>query len=64
MIPTEFLREVVSREIEHVENRGILLDLFYRILKEDGKSYSQVRAAWFKYDRKQLHLFEENHLYS
>lgn len=64
MIPTEFLREVVSREIEHLENRGILLDLFYRILKEDGKSYMQVRKSWFEYDRNQLELFEENHFYS
>jgi len=59
MIPTRFLKEVVSREIEHTENRSILLDLFYRILKEDGKSYLQVRKAWIEHNRKQLSLFEQ-----
>ncbi len=60
MIPTRFLKEVVSQEIEHMENRSILLDLFYRILKEDGKSYLQVRKAWIEHDRKQLSLFEQS----
>ena len=58
MIPTRFLKEVVSREIKQTENRSILLDLFYRILKEDGKSYLQVRKAWIEHDRKQLRLFD------
>lgn len=57
MIPTEFLKEFVNEEIKHVENRGLLLDLFYRILKEDGKSYLQVRKAWIEHNHKQLHLF-------
>jgi len=58
MIPTRFLKEVVSKEIEYTENRSILLDLFYRILKEDGKTYLQVRKAWIEHDRKQLCLFK------
>jgi len=58
MIPISYLKEFVLQEIKHVESRGILLDLFYRILKEDGKSYMQVRKAWIKHNRKQLSLFK------
>ena len=59
MIPTEFLKGYVTREIKFIEDRGVLLDIFYRILKADGGSYLQARKAWIEWDRRQLHLFEK-----
>lgn len=47
------------KELEEIDRKKPLLDIFYIILKDHGKSYMNVRTAWLKTNSKQLNLFKE-----
>ena len=44
MLDTQELRDFILRETSTATSYGLLLDLFYRILKEYGIPYTVIRA--------------------
>ncbi len=44
MLDTQELRDFILRETSTATSYGLLLDLFYRILKEYGIPYTTIRA--------------------
>ena len=56
---TKDMKRYCISEIARIEKlKGPLLDIFYILLKANGKSYIQYRAARLKTQRQQLNLFE------
>jgi len=53
------IKKYCIKELEGIEKRNPLLDIFYILLKENGKSYMALRTAWLKTRSKQLNLFSE-----
>ena len=56
MVPWIEIKESVLRELQQTEDCALILDMYYRILKEHGISYIRIRSAWLA--RKQLELFD------
>jgi len=56
MVPWLEIKEKVLQELRQTEDHALILDVYYRILKEHGMSYMRVRSAWIA--RRQLDLFE------
>jgi len=52
------IKKYCIREIEGIESRHSILDVFYILLKENGKSYMALRTAWLKTNSRQLNLFK------
>ena len=53
MIPWQEVRRFVLRELQTMPST-VWLDIFYLILKEEGRSYLRCRTAWLK--QRQLDL--------
>ena len=52
------IKEYCIKELVGIEKRNPLLDIFYILLKENGKSYMALRTAWLKTSSQQLNLFK------
>ena len=52
------IKNFCIRELKRIETRNPLLDIFYILLKENGKSYMALRTAWLKTNSQQLNLFK------
>ena len=53
------IKEFCIREIKGLETRNPLLDIFYILLKANGKSYMRSRTARIKNNSQQLNLFRK-----
>lgn len=53
------IKDFCIDEIKGIEKRKAILDIFYIILKDQGKSYMALRTAWLKTKSRQLDLFNE-----
>ena len=42
------IKDYCLEELRHEDNRGVWLDIYYTILKRNGKRYSQARADFFR----------------
>lgn len=51
------IKKYCIRELKEIETRNPILDIFYILLKENGKSYMALRTAWLKTKSRQLDLF-------
>ena len=52
------IKKYCIKELVGIEKRNPLLDIFYIILKDQGKSYMALRTAWLKTNSRQLNLFK------
>jgi len=52
------IKKYCLKELEGIETRNPLLDIFYIILKDQGQSYMALRTAWLRTKSKQLNLFK------
>jgi len=57
MIPYDIIKEYVNEEIPFVESRQTLYDIFFLILKDQGKSYQSLRRSWIDEHSRQFDLF-------
>lgn len=56
MLPIDEIRSFVLREI-FLLNFPAILDIFFIILKDSGRSYGKIRSVWIR--QKQLDLFDD-----
>jgi len=61
MIPLEMIKEYVNHEIPFVESRQTLYDVFFLLLKDQGRSYQSIRRSWIREGSRQFELFNGYH---
>jgi hypothetical protein len=57
VIPLDLIREYVNDEIPFIESRQTLYDVFFLLLKDQGRSYQNFRRSWIDTNSRQLDLF-------
>jgi transcriptional regulator with XRE-family HTH domain len=60
MIPLPFIRDYCRQRITEDPDRATLLDIYFVILKSEGRSYAAIRAHWIDENSRQLDLFIHN----
>jgi len=58
MIPKDDLKRYIVEATLRQENPRLLLDVFWSILKWEGRMYQQIRKNWIKQENQQLTLFK------
>ncbi|HUT43842.1 MAG TPA: hypothetical protein VMW95_05855 [Desulfobacterales bacterium] len=59
MMGIKDMKEYCIREIKAMGAYNPLLDIFYLIIQDQGKSYKQTRTAWIRAGTQQMKLFKE-----
>lgn len=62
MMEIKDMKEYCIKKIDTMVSRDPLLDIFYLIIKDQGKSYKQIRSTWIKVRTQQTQLFKEDQL--
>jgi len=58
MIEIKDMKEFCIKEIKTICTHNPLLDIFYLIIKDQGKNYTQIRSTWIKAQDQQMKLFK------
>ena len=59
MMGLKDMKEYCIKEIKTMAAYNPLLDIFYLIIQDQGKSYKQIRTTWIKTRTQQIKLFKE-----
>jgi len=59
MMGIKDMKEFCIKEIKGMGTYNPLLEVFYLIIQDQGKSYQSFRATWIRARKQQLNLFKE-----
>lgn len=59
MMGIKDMKEYCIKEIKGMGAYNPLLEIFYLIIQDQGKSYQSFRSTWIKDRKQQLKLFKE-----
>lgn len=59
MMRIKEMKEYCIKEIKIMGTYNPILDIFYLIIQDQGKSYKQIRTAWIRAGTQQMKLFKE-----
>ena len=59
MMGIKDMKEYCIQEIKTMGAYNPLLDIFYLVIQDQGKSYKQIRTAWIRARIQQMTLFKE-----
>lgn len=60
MLSRSEIKGYLLEEIRSLDDRRVLLDLYYILIRANGLHYGQIRSARLAYELKQLKLFNGN----
>ena len=57
MIPKDDVKRLIAEAVMRQENPGLLLEIYWQILKWEGRMYQRIRARWIQQENRQMKLF-------